>query len=291
MLGLDAVEATDKSKDTNMLHQKNRKFLVLHGRGSDGVLRLRFKKTDIAPRLTRERVMGEDVIFDKLNCMSVPHSLDPNSIVRSYDQLFVQAMLLHSIAVNKVKQWAIKSNAYVPFVNYGFRGAYDMSPTTDMGIPQASAASKESFIKWEDAVRNPELASAVKWPTLKKHKRVIEKLARGYKGDVSRLVDITRFSLFFDSFTDLTQALGVIVTDFDIKVERLKSRMTLDFDSKQTAGYRDVMLNMRVCTKETAMLGIDAHICEVQLVLRSFGELKTAQGHSRYVMWRDLRAL
>jgi hypothetical protein len=291
MLGLDAFEAADKKKGTDMLHQKNRKFLVLNGKGSQGVLRLRLKKTDIAPRLTREKVLGEDIIFDKLNCMSVPHSLDPNSIVRSYDQLFVQAILLHSIAVNKVKEWAIKSNAYVPSVNSGFSGVNDASSTTELGVPQASAGSKESFIKWVDAARNPELAGSVKWPTLKKHQRGIEKLARGYKGDVSRLVDITRFSLFFDSFADLTQALGVIVTDFDIKVERLKSRMRLDFDSKQTAGYRDVMLNMRVCTKETAMLGIDAHICELQLVLKSFGELKTAQGHSRYVMWRDLRAL
>jgi len=50
------------------------------------------------------------------------------------------------------------------------------------------------------------------------------------------------------------------------------------------------MLNLRLCTKAAAMLGCDTHLCELQLVLKSFGELKTAQGHQRYILYRDLRA-
>ena len=37
---------------------------------------------------------------------------------------------------------------------------------------------------------------------------------------------------------------------------------------------RDVSLNLRIVTERTAALGIDGHICELQLILRSFVELK-----------------
>ncbi len=33
-------------------------------------------------------------------------------------------------------------------------------------------------------------------------------------------------------------------------------------------------LNLRIVTERTAALGVDGHICELQLILRSFAELK-----------------
>ena len=41
---------------------------------------------------------------------------------------------------------------------------------------------------------------------------------RHAQNDVSRLVDISRHTIFFETFTDLTMCLGEIVTDFDVKV-------------------------------------------------------------------------
>lgn len=110
-----------------------------------------------------------------------------------------------------------------------------------------------------------------------------------YNGDVSRLSDVCRFSLYFDTFTDLTQALGIIVTDTDIKVERVKCRLSVNFDASHTAGYRDIMLNLKISNDYICALGCETHACEVQLVLRSFGELKTASGHNHYVLFRDIR--
>jgi hypothetical protein len=37
---------------------------------------------------------------------------------------------------------------------------------------------------------------------------------------------------------------------------------------------RDVSLNLRIVTERTAALGIDGHICELQLILHSFAKLK-----------------
>ena len=267
MLGLDEVDSKAP------LHQIGRKFLVI-----DKKLAPRAKKTDIAPELTREKCLGDDSLFELLNCMSVPYSLNRMNVVRSCDQLFVQAILVHGILRDKIGTWALQSQGY-----------FAVSPDTIPSSTEAPSAVGNHFVKWADAMNDSEMYRKVKWPVLKKSSRMLEKLMRVYQGDASRIADIVRFSIFFDTFTDLTQALGCIVTDFDVKVERVKSRLSLKHDGNATAGYRDVMLNLRVVTKEVAMLGCDTHLCEVQLVLKSFGELKTAQGHARYVMFRDLR--
>ena len=261
MLGLDIIE---NSSSTAASRQLGRKFLILDPKFAPKTM-----KTDIAPTFTRQKCLGEDVIFQLINCMSVPYSIDKDNVVDSYDQLFIQSILLHGILRDKIKVWANASQGYLPIIDL---------------------EGENHFVKWESAEGDPELCKKVKWPLIKRSSRAVEKLARVYNGDVSRLGDIVRFSLFFDTFTDLTQALGCIVTDFDVKVERVKSRMSLKHDGDATAGYRDVMLNLRLCTKAAAMLGCDTHLCELQLVLKSFGELKTAQGHQRYILYRDLRA-
>lgn len=267
MLGLDQADERHLTANVPQMHRKLRSFESLSSSQSTAS----HAASRVAPSFLRSRCLGEDTFCHSLGLCSVSHSLDQNALVYSYGQLYIQAMLLQTMLRKKVQDWASRSHGFVPI-----RGGHD--------------SEKDTFSKWEDVEGDPVMRAKVKWPPLKKFTRGIEKLARVYGGDVSRLVDITRFSLYFDSFTDLTLALGVIVGDFEIKVERVKSRMSLEFDGSASAGYRDVLLNVRLCTKETGMLGCDTHICEVQLILRSFGELKTSQGHERYAMFRDLRA-
>jgi hypothetical protein len=57
-------------------------------------------------------------------------------------------------------------------------------------------------------------------------------------------------------------------------VLRVKNRFTLAYDSGLSAGYRDVGINLRVRTRGTRALGAAAHVCELQLILRPFAELK-----------------
>ncbi len=40
------------------------------------------------------------------------------------------------------------------------------------------------------------------------------------------------------------------------------------------AGRRDVLFNLQIVTEQTAVLGVNGHICELQLILRSFVEVK-----------------
>ena len=57
-----------------------------------------------------------------------------------------------------------------------------------------------------------------------------------------------------------------------------------------TAGYRNVALNLVIDTKETLHLGVSGHVCELQLVLEKFYQIKTDDGHKRYVKYRNKRA-
>jgi hypothetical protein len=50
--------------------------------------------------------------------------------------------------------------------------------------------------------------------------------------------------------------------------------MDPDYNSACSAGYRDVALNIRIVNNETKDLGIETHVCEVQLLLKAFAQLK-----------------
>ena len=55
---------------------------------------------------------------------------------------------------------------------------------------------------------------------------------------------------------------------------RISNKMDPGFDSRASAGYRDLALNLRLVTPATERLGADTHVCEVQLILREIAELK-----------------
>ena len=122
--------------------------------------------------------------------------------------------------------------------------------------------------------------TCVKWASLKKRERAMEKIVRIYSSDVSKILDIVRQSIIFDSVADLTSCLCVISEDEDVELVRVKNRLDRRYDASATAGYRDVLLNLR-------FLSAKWYVCELQLVLREHAELKTDSGHSRYVSWRN----
>ena len=69
-----------------------------------------------------------------------------------------------------------------------------------------------------------------------------------------------------------------------VQVVRIKNRLDPAYDSGRSAGYRDVALNLRVVTAEAMALGVDLHVCEVQLLLRPFAALKVCIGPYQYIV-------
>ena len=58
----------------------------------------------------------------------------------------------------------------------------------------------------------------------------------------------------------------------------MKNRLDPGYDAAASGGYRDVALNLRLTGVAARELGVETHVCEVQLLLRPFAELKVGVG-------------
>ncbi|EKX53531.1 hypothetical protein GUITHDRAFT_100517 [Guillardia theta CCMP2712] len=190
------------------------------------------------------------------------------SPVKSLDQLYAQAILVYPLFLRKVQHIAHIAGGY--FAGRGEDGA-------------------ASYISWREAAGKPEEEAKIKWAGLKGSTRAVEKIVRSYGGDVSKLVDVVREAIVFDSLQDLSVAVQAITRDSEIRVMRIKNRFDEAYDARGSAGYRDVAINLCVVGEESGRVGVSRHVCELQLVLRSFMKLRNASGHKRYVSFRDLR--
>ena len=89
----------------------------------------------------------------------------------------------------------------------------------------------------------------------------------GVHQNVSLLVDICRQSIYFSSVGDLRACLNAISEDCEVVPVRLKNRIDPAFSSDASAGYRNLAINLRIVTEQTLALGVETHVCEVQLML------------------------
>ncbi|HVV87083.1 MAG TPA: hypothetical protein VHE35_28785 [Kofleriaceae bacterium] len=110
---------------------------------------------------------------------------------------------------------------------------------------------------------------------LKGRPRAMEKIASDYGGDASRLLDISRASIEYDSMQKLKAGLALIQGRGI--VVRSKDR----FANATAAGYRDMMLNVRMS---------NGHICELQLHLKQILDVKKGAGHHIYEEIRKIEA-
>jgi len=196
----------------------------------------------------------------------------PNPHITSLDQLYVQARMCERILRQKVVTWALQSNGLFPL-------AKDVDLESGGFVPATKSMGMMS----------DQMSYQVKWGGIKKPLRAVEKACRSYNGDCSRLLDLCRQNCCFKTVRDLCSCLEAIRDDVEVRVLRLKNRMDLDYNGASSAGYRDVAMNVKINTETTRKLGVQDHICEVQLILVCFAELKNDQGHRRYVKFRDER--
>jgi hypothetical protein len=193
-------------------------------------------------------------------------------LLQSLDQLYVQAMCLEPILLRKVRIWAAAS-----------KGCFPSKPVSDHfgGI---------QYVQYSD-IENTEGSSVeIKWGKLKSADRAIEKIIRSYGHEVSRLVDVCRQTIVFETLQDVFICLSAMVADPDIDLLRIKNRYDTKYDSSLSGGYRDVNINLRFRSHLALLLGVETHVCEVQLVLLCVAALKNEEGHRNYVTYRNLRA-
>eukprot|EP00281_Chroomonas_sp_CCMP1168_P021744 CAMPEP_0206223420 /NCGR_PEP_ID=MMETSP0047_2-20121206/6477_1 /ASSEMBLY_ACC=CAM_ASM_000192 /TAXON_ID=195065 /ORGANISM="Chroomonas mesostigmatica_cf, Strain CCMP1168" /LENGTH=166 /DNA_ID=CAMNT_0053646297 /DNA_START=230 /DNA_END=731 /DNA_ORIENTATION=- len=158
------------------------------------------------------------------------------------------------------------------------------------GMLQIHASEKvPQFRKWDEIKEDDNLLVSVKWATLKRPDRAIEKIVRSYSQDTSRLLDVCRQSIYFETLEALYTCVRTIRKDPDARPCRVKNRYDTSFDSGMLAGYRDFAINMRIVTKDTIECEVDTHVCEVLLLHKEFAQLKHDEGHKRYIQFRNAR--
>ncbi|EKX39829.1 hypothetical protein GUITHDRAFT_114079 [Guillardia theta CCMP2712] len=164
------------------------------------------------------------------------------------------------------------------------------SPVSSLDRLYAQAACVQCLLHDKISQREPGgllLAGA----TLKSSEQAIEKALRCYKGDGSRVVDICRQRLVVDSMDHLLKLVQLIKDDDALHIVRVKDRMTLPFNHpsmQESCGFRAVLLNFHFLTDEALSFGLAGHICEVQLTLKEFAALCSAESHQRYKRYRYL---
>ena len=180
--------------------------------------------------------------------------------------LYTQAAALQPLVVEKVKQWALASRGRFPIKTDG---------------------TQMEFVLWESVAGDWWKELNIRWAALKNPERAIEKLVRTYGGKVGMLQDLVRQSIVFQKAGELLRCLEEIINDKDVKVIGAKNRFRPDYDPLQSAGYRDVHLNLLLTTKLAERLGVDAHVFEIQLQLIAYSSCKISGGHRRYVAFRN----
>ena len=187
--------------------------------------------------------------------------------LQSLDKLYVQALCLEPILLHKVKSWADSCS-----------GCFPCAKTSDLVV----------FERYSDIEMSQR--STIKWARLKSTQRTIEKVIRCYGQDASRVLDVCRQSIVFKTVHDLLVCFSVIAADPDVEIVRIRNRYDTEYDSNLSFGYRDVNINLFFRSRSAVQLSVEAHVCEVQLILQSVAELKNGEGHGNYVICRNLRA-
>lgn len=154
----------------------------------------------------------------------------------------------------------------------GFTG--DVAGNLDILYKEAEVAQKELYEQVTQVAS--ETKGEAKLPSsLKGRERAMEKVMADYKGDASKLVDIARGSIVYNSYADLMG--GLESCDRKLTLVREKNR----FAQPTPAGYRDILLNVKLS---------NGHIAELQLHLTQILAVKSGAGHKIYEEVRKIEA-
>jgi len=234
-------------------------------------------------------------LSDSLGDCVVDGAVDYLRPVDSLDQLYCQAIALNPHLIAKVQSWALCSRGCFISTATAAAGNREKVETTASAAEHGYCDCENSrlssgFVLWRDVHEQEQLVGGqVQWAKVKSVHRSIEKCTRSYGKKVSHLLDICRQSIYFDSIAGVAACLAAISSDPDVLISRIKNRFDPSLNSDVSAGFRNLAVSLRIMTTDTRLLGVDMHICEVQLLLIRMAAIKNDEGHKRYILFRNLR--
>ena len=129
--------------------------------------------------------------------------------------------------------------------------------------------------------------------TVKDPERAVAKAATCYGGEAARLLDVCRCRIVVDSALAASLCLeAVAAAEAEVmRVVRVRNWLLPGYDARATAGFRAVVLNVTLGGEQARRLGVENHVCEVQVVHEAFAAvLRAAPDHTRrYAAFRDMR--
>ena len=241
--------------------------------------------------------------------------------VTSLDQLYAQAVVLDPLLRAKTQQLAYQygglffvrmqdgpvqgegpiAKSYEPVERSSSRDSIDSiamrehRPGSD--IPAAAVVRSTNcvpaengcrLVPWVQIQQDETLMTGVQWGHIKRLDRAVEKIMMNYEGRPSHLLDLVRQRIVFDSLHDIRVCLAAISNDPDLSIVRMRNRLNASYDGHATAGYRDVVLAVRMQTQATMVLGVNGHVMELQLAHRGMASLLHPSQHERYVQFKTV---
>jgi len=120
---------------------------------------------------------------------------------------------------------------------------------------------------------------------LKKKERVQEKVDRSYGGDIARVLDFVRSTIIVNTASQAKQVLDFVLEH--AVVYAIKNRYDPDYDGEATGGYRDI--NLQLSFRELEGSDFEGYVFELQIILAAFLEVKSDDGHRKYILCRNMR--
>ena len=173
---------------------------------------------------------------------AVEKAMRSEKTMGSLDQLYAQAVLLDPIFRVRIQKLAGMSCGYFPVA------AQDGARMTELRL-------------WSELEQDATARARLRWPEIKLVDVAIRKVALRYHGNVACLADIVRQRIVFDTLADICNCLEIIANDPDLQIQRLKNRFDPRMDALRIAGYRDVVVVLRVVTHLTTCMGVAGHRC------------------------------
>ena len=121
---------------------------------------------------------------------------------------------------------------------------------------------------------------ACKLAPLKGMERALVKVHEKYSGVYAELTDMVRATFLCDSVSDMVRVAQALQASDAFECKRSKHRMSPTFNAEGVGGYRDVLTNVQC----------NGHLCEVQVNLNAFVEVKSGGGHAVYNIARMVHA-
>ena len=203
---------------------------------------------------------------------STSKALETPANLLAFDQIYSQATVMDPIFRQRVEALAARCRAYVLLEQHAQQGP----------------GAHEPIALWSEMDADPAARARVSWAAIKPVDHAVRKSMLRHGRDQAPLPDLVRQRLIFASLGDICACLDAISTNPDLRIEAIKNGFDERLDARRNAGYRQVVVLLRVVTEHTQMLGVSSLTCELQLAHWEMLKLATPEQHARYLTYRSV---